>query len=130
MAFVRAVVSIALCQVASATDAPSITGGASVPAGHGHEAFTGPAGFKCSDGVRTSDWTSYLDENWIDTDAQNVEECWAAVKAQFPNAHGLMFLKMPVCRAMINLPHIAPNGELADSYPDYQGDGGLCVEQA
>jgi len=131
MAFVRAVVSIALCQVASAADGPSITGGAVPSAGQGTEAFTGPAGFTCSNGVRTSDWTSYIDADWIDTSAATVEDCWTAVQAQFPDAHGLMFLKIPVCRALTNLPYLAPvTGELAAEYEDYQGDGGLCVKTA
>jgi len=91
--------------------------------------FVEPAGFKCSSGIKGSDWESYLDANWISMTTATVEECYAAAKAQFPDVEGVMFLTNPVCRAMVNFAALAPDGELKAEYPDYQGSGGICMPE-
>jgi len=126
MTSLRTVLSVALWWVSNA-DTPSIFGpGADVPEGSGEGTFESPDGFKCSNGVRLSDWTSYLDDTWINTEATTVAECWTAVQAQFPDAEGVLFMKIPVCRAMTNFAVLAPDGVLAEEYADYQGTAGVC----
>lgn len=86
-----------------------------------------PEGWQCSDGVRVDDWTMYCDEDWIDDQATSVEECWTAVQAQFPDAEGVLFMTISVCRALTNFKALSPTKKLAAQYADYQGVAGVCI---
>lgn len=133
MTVLHAVFSMALVLGCAADDVVegSLLGGAAELSGAGSGAWQGPDSidgvkFQCSDGVRGSDWASYLDDTWVVFPA-TAEECWAEVQAHMPLAHGFMYLTNPVCRAMNKFEVLAPDGEMLATYPDYQGVGGICI---